>query len=148
MKNTMRIFIHVLAVSLLVGFASCDPVPPTPEPTEAEKRTTILTTGGTWNLQSVTVNNVDQTEVYEGLTLSFSSSGYTATNGGTIWPTSGSWDFTNDAGTTISRSDDLEISVTEITQSKLVLGLSWSTTTLGPGRTNSLAGAHVFTFTR
>jgi hypothetical protein len=138
----------IVAVLALVTFSSCDSPPPEPAETEAEKNTKILVTGGAWNLQSVTVNGVDQTPLYEGLKVTFSSSGYTAVAGGVIWPATGTWSFTSDAGTTIHRNDGLDLAITELTQSKLVVSFNWTKTTLGSGRTKSMAGAHVVSLTR
>jgi hypothetical protein len=147
MKKSAKIFINVIALGLLVGFSNCDNTPPVPEPTEAEKKTILLTTGGTWNMESVKVDGVDKTSIYTPLTLSFTSSSYSTTHGGVVWPASGTWHF-NDAATTITRSDNVEVTVNELTATRLVLGLNWATTSLGPGRTKAIAGAHVFTFTR
>jgi hypothetical protein len=140
--------VAVIAALALATFSNCDGPTPTPQETDAVKNTKILSTGGTWSVQSVTVNGVDQTSVYKDLKITFSSSGFTAVNGGASWPTSGSWSFTSDAGTTIHRVDGLDLAINEISEHKLVLSFNWATTTLGPGRTKSVAGAHVVTLTR
>jgi len=46
----------------------------------------------------------------------------------------------------MKRGDGLSMTLTELTASKLVLTLSWSETTLGGGRINSVEGNNTFTF--
>jgi hypothetical protein len=147
----MKIFnsiLTVIALGAVLTLAGCDMLqPPPPEPTGAEKNEELLK-GGAWDLTSVTVNGVDRTSVYEGLTVSFSSSGFTATNGGAIWPSNGTWSFNNDEGVTMTRNDGAEISITEISETRLVLAMLWDKTTLGSGREKSVEGQHVLTFGR
>lgn len=132
----------LLAISLL-SIQSCskksDPQPET-------DRVKELLKANTWKIQTVTVDNVDKTSVYAGLTLSFTDATYTTTNGGPVWPASGTWQFADDTGKLITRSDDLSISVEEVTTTKLSLKLTWAKTTLGGGRTASIAGSHLFVF--
>ena len=99
-----------------------------------------------WALQSVTVDGVDQTTVYQGLTIKFTTTNYTTTNGGVVWPASGTWTFDSTDGKTIKRDDGLIITV-EATDTMLKLTLTWATTTLG-GRTGSVGGVHVFSFVK
>jgi hypothetical protein len=115
-----------------------------PEPSQEEIVKSQLTSS-TWTLQSVTVDGVDQTSVYQGLTLKFTETTYTTTKGGLVWPASGTWSFTDDTATTIKRDDGTEIK-TEATDTSLRLTLTWAKTTLGSGRIGSVKGLHVFTF--
>lgn len=101
---------------------------------------------GTWKVETVSVDDVDQTALYEHLTLTFTKTAYTTTNGANVWPASGGWNFTDDSATTILRDDGVVITVAEATTTKLVLSFDWATTTIGPGRTASTEGEHVFTF--
>lgn len=107
-----------------------------------------LLTSGTWSIESVTVDGVDQTNMYAGLAVTFTTSGFTVTNGGVVWPATGAWTFPDETGKRILRGDDLLIEVREISDARLVLALNWTSTTLGPGRVSSLSGEHVFTFGR
>lgn len=141
---------HILAIS---GFAfqlqSCGSKgDPAPQQTEAQKNQKILTSAGSsgsgWKTQSVLVDGVDDTSIYSELKLSFSDTEFTATNGGIVWPASGTWKFTDDSGQTIERGDGLIIGVDEIASNSLTLSLTWTETTLGPGRVNSTSGKHVF----
>lgn len=103
-------------------------------------------TSGTWIIQSVTIDGVDNTDMYAGLTLTFTNSGFTVTNAGVVWPSTGVWTFPDETGKRILRGDDLLIEVREINDSRLVLALNWTSTTFGPGRISSISGEHVFTF--
>ena len=100
-----------------------------------------------WVLQSVMVDGIDQTVVYKGLTLKFTATNYNTTNGGVIWPASGTWLFNSIDGKTIKRDDGTIISV-EATDSSLKLAFTWSVTTLSGGKVNSLKGMHIFTFVK
>ena len=119
---------------------------PTPKETDAQKNEKILTSSVTsgWSVQSVMVDGVDDTSIYSKLKLSFTEGSFTATNGDPIWPASGTWKFTDDSGQTIQRGDGLIIGVDEITSTTLTLSLTWTETTLGPGRVKSTSGKHVF----
>ncbi|MBX2895507.1 MAG: hypothetical protein KF763_08690 [Cyclobacteriaceae bacterium] len=107
-----------------------------------------LLTSGTWALQTVSVSGVDQTAVYTGLTLRFTDTNFTATNGRVIWPALGTWQFSDDTGKIIQRNDGLLITIETATTSTLVLKLNWDETTLGSGRVSSVEGAHTFNFTK
>lgn len=126
------------------GGGKSDPAP-APVETEAVKNTKLLTTG-TWNVQTVSVDAVDKTTVYKDLKITFNSTGFTATGGGSVWPATGTWKFSDDTGKVITRGDGLSISLTEVSTTKLVLALAWTKTTLGDGRVESVSGQHVFTF--
>jgi len=149
MKKTISIPVVAIVILSMLTLSNCGEDPnPGPTSTQAELNLTTLTTGGAWNLQSVSVDGVDRTAVYKDLKVTFSSSGFTTTSGGAVWPATGTWSFSDDTGTTINRSDGLKITVAEISAKKLVLNLTWTKNTLGPGRVDSVSGQHVFTFTR
>jgi hypothetical protein len=115
------------------------------DPSPADQMKTILTSG-TWNLQNVSVDGVDKSSIYSGLTLRFTEGNFTTTNGRVVWPASGTWEFSDDTGKNLTRGDGVPIGVEEATTSKLVLKLTWNQTTLGQGRANSVKGVNVFTF--
>jgi len=133
--------ICLLLLTLLIGSCSGDP-----EPTPAEMNTELMTATGAWKLQNVLVDGADKTSIYSGLTIQFTETTFTTTNGGVVWPSSGSWSFKDDSGTVINRSDGIEIKLVEVSTSKLVLQLTWTKSTIGPGRVSSLSGSHTFTF--
>lgn len=101
----------------------------------------------TWSINAVTVDGVNQTSLFTSMTLNFTKTNYTTTHGGLVWPSSGTWEFVDKQGTTIIRNDDLEIRITELTSTSIKLSLTWESTTFGPGRQESIAGNHVFSFT-
>jgi hypothetical protein len=106
-----------------------------------------LTAATSWKVQSATVDGVDQTAIYKNLALSFSATGYTSTNGGAVWPASGTWSFNNTDGTAVKRDDGLIITV-EVTDTTLKLSYTWTKTTLSGGRAESVKGSQVLTFTK
>lgn len=143
MKANLFILSALAAITL---FSSCDPAPPAP--TQEEVVTALLTGDGsakTWTVQSVKVDGVDKSSLFSGMTIKFTEGTFTVTNGGPLWPGSGSWSFTNDQAVTIERNDGTEIDVS-VTETSLTLTMPWNKTTFGPGRTKSVSGQHVFTF--
>jgi hypothetical protein len=117
------------------------------DPESEEQRTRKLLTGGTWKINSVTVGGVNKNDLFADLTITFSGSEYTATNGEPVWPQTGTWNFTDNAKT-ITRNDDVRVSLDNVTETELTLSLTWTKTTLAGGRIHSVAGEHVFSFTK
>jgi hypothetical protein len=97
-------------------------------------------------MSSVSVDGTDKTSLYKDLSLKFTATGFTSTSGGVIWPASGTWTFTSADATAIKRDDGLEVTLQEVTDTSLKLALTWSKTTIGPGRVESVNGKHVFSF--
>ena len=143
MKNhTLKIFSSLLLLSILICF-SCSKS----EDVSPEKKTSKLLVGDgnkTWKVQSVSVNGVSQTALFTGLTIKFSDTSYTTANGGVVWPSPGSWAFTDKDAEAFMRGDGISVEV-EVTETSLKLYMVWSKTTYG-GRVNSVAGQHIFTF--
>ena len=98
-----------------------------------------------WKLSSLKVDNTDQTSLYPNLTINFSPSGYTSTQGEPVWPASGTWTFDAN-GLVITRSDGVLITIQSISSSQMVFSLSWDKATFSGGRAYSISGNHVFTF--
>lgn len=146
-KNILTIFLSVLLFSKLLLLSGCSSGGDDPSPSRQDEVRSVLTSG-TWKIQLVMVDGVDKTSIYEELTLEFSSSSYTATNGMPVWPPNGTWSFTNDQATAFIRGDGVEVEILEATNSSLKLGLTWNDTTLGGGRISSVSGDHVFSFVR
>lgn len=138
-------FLFTVTITSLLLVTSCkksdDPQPET-------ARVKGLLKANTWRIQSVNVDATDQTELFTGLTLSFTDTNYTATNGTVVWPASGTWSFTDATAKKVLRSDDVEVVIVEVTDSSLKLSLTWDTGTIGSGRTLSVEGNHVFSFVR
>ena len=134
-----------LPVLIVLSLAACGSGGDDPAPSKKDEVKAILVST-TWKLQSVTVDGTDQTDIYEGMTLKFTSLTYTTTNGMPVWKASGAWTFTNDTATSFQRDDGVEVDILLATENSLKLGLLWDKTTLGSGRLESVAGDHVFTF--
>ena len=140
-----RFCVSVLAL-LSIGFlSSCGSSSDAPTISKQDQVKAILT-ASTWKVNTVSVDGVDKTITYKDLGLTFTDTGFTSVGGGAIWPASGSWTFTTAAATAIKRDDGLEVTIQEATATSLKLGLTWNKTTLAPGRSQSLSGAHVFSF--
>lgn len=132
-------------IALLVSASILQGCPgPDPSPSAKEKATKLLTASA-WTVNNVTIDGVADTG-FAGLRLTFSTTGFTSTNGNVVWPAVGSWSFTDDTGNQIMRHDGIEVDVLTLTQTSLVLSLQWDKTTIGNGRNRSIEGTHVFTF--
>ena len=97
------------------------------------------------------MDGVDYTTLFPGFTLTFAETPptYTPTNGGKIWTNEAPLGFTDGAATTFLGPQMEEVRITTLTSNVLVLEMHWDTTTLGKGgRTHSVAGNHVFTFSK
>jgi hypothetical protein len=141
MKN-INIAASLFVIIGLLFLTSCKKEDPEPETARIQK----ILAANSWVIQTVTVNEMDQTNLFTGLTLSFTKTNYSTTNGGVVWPASGTWEFVDETAKTIVRNDGLQITINEVTNTSLKLALTWSTTTLGGGRTASVAGDHEFSF--
>lgn len=149
MKKEQRQFAWIvfvlLALITLIHLQGCGGSDPKPQQkTQAQVNTEVLSSGQ-WSVQSVMVDGTDKTSLYESLKLTFTATTFTATHGGSVWPPSGTWQFTSDQGTTIHRGDGIDIDLDVINNNKVALRLTWSSTTIGPGREESISGQHIFT---
>lgn len=132
-------------LAVIVSLMSCGG--DSSSPSASEVTTNQLTSSG-WKISTVQVDGTDQTALFANMTLSFTATSYTTTKGGLVWPASGTWSFTDDTAKKIKRSDNVEVTITEISDTSLKLSLNWATSTLGPGRDSSVAGNHVFSFVK
>jgi hypothetical protein len=143
MSAKTNVFMAAVVTICLLAIVRCKKDDPQPE----TERVKTLLKSNTWKLQSALVDGMDKTALYNGLTITFTDSNYTTTEGNVMWPASGSWSFSDDSATKIIRNDDLAISL-EVTATTLKLSFAWSKSTLGRGRESSLEGQHLFTFTK
>lgn len=107
-----------------------------------------LLASGTWNISSVTVDGTDQTSLFNGLSITFQDQAFSSANGGPVWPASGTWQFADATGTSFTRDDGVSVIIQALTEANLTLQLQWNETTLNSGRTSSIEGQHVFSFTK
>lgn len=147
MNKLKEIIGSSLIMLLIVGLGtlnSCKKDDPQPE----TERVQQLLVSGNWQIQSVLVNETDQTASFSGLTLSFTATNYSTTNGKIVWPASGTWKFSDNSATKITRDNSLEISLIEVTPTSLRMSFINPTTTIGTGRLSSTSGEHEFHFTK
>jgi len=107
-----------------------------------------LVTANTWKVSSLMVDGVDRTNLFTNFSLKFTDTNFSTTNGGPVWPASGTWSFVDETAMVIKRNDNVTVTITTISESSLVLALQWETTTFAGGRKSSVAGNHVFTFVK
>jgi hypothetical protein len=139
LRTIISLLVSVAVIVALANLAACKKSDPAPS-------NTSKLTANNWVMQSVTVDGVDKTSVYSGLTIKFTDTAYTTTHGGVVWPASGTWHWTNNEQTVFERNDGLPVTA-EVTATTLKLSLVWATTTLG-GRVQSVAGQHIFNFVK
>src|SRR6188768_2983290 len=132
--NTIKArFIFVitsLSIVCLFTISGCKKANEGPSVQEVNK---VLLASGTWKINNVKVDGVDQTSQFSGMTLQFQAGSYTTVNGEPVWPTSGSWTFVDENAMTVRRNDDIVVTISTLSEGSLVLELNWSKTTLGHG---------------
>ena len=143
-KPLLAALVSITLLAVITQLTSCGGSDPAPS-VQDQVRSKMVS--GLWRIKTVTVDGVDRTSVYPGLTLQFTASAYTSANGKPVWATSGTWEFTSADGKTIKRDDNIEVTM-EVTTTSLELVLNWPTGTLGGGRAGSVKGVNVFTFTK
>jgi len=136
----------LVVLLIIIGAMSCSKENTTPQPLSPQDQTKALLTDGTWKLQSESANGVDQTQLYKGLTVTFTSSGYTTTSSDVIWPVHGTWSFDGNT-TNIKRNDGIAVQI-DVSADRLVMTLVWNKTTLGSGKINSTSGQNIFTMVK
>jgi hypothetical protein len=137
------ILISTLLILGLLATESCNKrVDDTKSPKD---KTSELLLGAAWNIKTVVADGTDQTTVFNGMTLSFNSTSYTTTNGGALWPSNGEWSYADESGKSLLRSDGLLVTIVDIADNSLSLGLVSTKGSIG-GRVNSVSGNYVFTF--
>jgi hypothetical protein len=145
--NTSNLYVGFL-LALTISMMSCSKSTPL-SPQDQTKNLLIGSPGSsstpaTWTLQSESVDGVDQSTMFKGFTITFTQTGFTTTNGGGIWPASGTWSFQGTSTTTITRNDGTNVQI-QVSSSSLVMTITWTITTFGPGRTESTKGVNIFT---
>jgi hypothetical protein len=100
----------------------------------------------TWQLERLMVDGVDQTSLFSNLVITISNGNYTTQNGEPVWPASGTWSLTDE--NTITRDNNTEVTIVSLNETNVTLQLHWDSDTFSPGRTASVAGEHVFEFSR
>ena len=108
-----------------------------------------LLTSGTWQVASVTADDVDKTSAFAGFTVTFTANTYTAHQGTPVWASSGTWAFTNENAESFTRDDDVLVTIHSLTSTHLSVSLISSYPILEEGgRARSIDGEFVFEFNR
>ena len=139
-------FSTILLITLTMQWMGCQEKKSDPSPSVLDETRAKLIANH-WKIQDVNVDGVDQTSIYKGITIQFGESSFATTNGGAVWPSSGTWTFITDDGNFIKRDDGVKIKL-EVTEASLKLTLLWMKTTFGTGRQNSVKGINTFTFVK
>lgn len=142
MKKYLILLLVVVSATSTMFLTGCD----SNEETAAEKQLKLLLTGKPWVIESVTVDNVDESDLFTDLELTFADGTLSTSNGVPVWEESDTWEFTDSQATAFTRGDGVEVTIDQLTKTKLVLTLTWDQTTIGGGRTESIEGEHTFTF--
>ncbi len=147
-RGSVEIRFILAGVFILLQLSGCGSGGTDPQPVTNSKQDEVKAKliSPTWKIQSVSVDGTDKTSLYKDLSVKFTATGFTSTSGGAIWPASGTWSFTSDDASAIKRDDGLVVTLQEVTDTSLKLALTWSKTTIGPGRTGSVSGNHLFSF--
>lgn len=138
-------FVLVIIVMSLqwVGCGSSDsPLATTPISEKEEVAGMLM--ANPWRSLSVTIDGVNQDLLFPDFLISFTSTGFTTTNGGPVWPPNGTWSFTDDNANAFVRGDGIQVTIAEISSGSLRLELVWNESTIGSGKVQSIAGTHVF----
>jgi hypothetical protein len=156
-NSGIPLFFSIMLLFGVFSFSSCGgDGGDDPEPTAGEK-VLINLVASQWKVKSVTVDGADKSSLFPNLSITFVSSAsvngkptafsgtFTTVNGGSVWPALGNWNINDIAvGSKLTRSDGLEIQLTEVTETSLKMSLAWNKTTIGPGRVESVKGQHIF----
>jgi len=138
-KMTTRI-LALLLVTLFIGCSEPESI------SEAERVTNLLKASG-WKVSSVQVDGLAST-LFTGMTLTFTNTSFSSTNATPVWPATGSWSFQANSTTNIKRSDGVDVVINSISETSLVLSLNWTKKTFGNGKSESIAGQHLFSLTK
>ncbi|MEP2023835.1 MAG: hypothetical protein ABJH98_13935 [Reichenbachiella sp.] len=151
MKHFVNIFKYSLFLSLVVAMASCggDDDGGEEEDTTLSDQAELLVQG-TATVSSAKLDGNNGDIDWDGFTVTFSGNqdggSYTTTATGDqllVWPASGNWEFGNDTGTIVSRSDGTDMSMSV---GKNALELTFDVSTSGSGRVLVVDGEWIFKF--
>jgi len=148
MKEIYYKLMWVATLATCLALAGCGGSDP--KPTQEEKVTKMLTSGGgTWaprNNAGITVDGIDVTnELFEGFSITFGKGTYSTTGTTPVFPREDTWRFKDGQAKVIIRgSDNKEMTLVEISDTQMKLTLFWDETTTSGGRTGALRGNHEF----
>lgn len=147
----LKSIFNVFLLLCVLTFLACDSGSDDPAVTETERVTNLLignsSIGTQWTLSSVSVNDIDYTNEFTGLTLTFSEGSVTSTNGKAVFDSTDTWSFTDENASAFTTSSTaLQITIQEISNNSLVLVFILDESIYG--KVDAVAGENIFTFTR
>jgi len=145
LSRTSHTKIKIIALAIALTVSACRGDDPAPLP-ETKKVSQMLTSSGAvWTPESITVDGVDVTDdLFPGFSITFLDETYSTTGTSPVWSSEDTWSFKDETATVIIRgSDQKEVTIAEISATRLKLTLDWPETTYG-GRKSSLNGKHEF----
>ena len=113
-------------------------------PLTAQEKVTAMLTSATWVTNTVTIDGVDYSVLYNNFSIKFDKSTYTTTSGGPVWNASGTWVFINAEATLMKMDGVREVTINSITGDFLELSFQWEQNTFEPGRSKSVKGKQKF----
>lgn len=126
---------------LLIVLSACKEETPL---TAQEQVTVLLTSAAAWQDPIVTVDDVDQSEVYKDFAITFTNTNYTSVNGSPVWKSAGTWVFKDEAAQVVILDGIQEVEIASISNELLELSLQWEEDTFEPGRIRSVKGKNKF----
>lgn len=118
--TTNRLWPLLIGVMSLIIITSCKGSgDDTPAPTDQEIAQAILE--NTWivgSTGSISVDNTDVTDRYDGFSLNIGNGTYTTTNAGDLFPASGTWEWVGETDNIFTTGNGKEITITELTETQ------------------------------
>lgn len=118
--TTNRLWPLLIGVMSLIIITSCKGGgDDTPAPTDQEIAQAILE--NTWivgSTGSISVDNTDGTDRYDGFSLNIGNGTYTTTNAGDLFPASGTWEWVGETDNIFTTGNGKEITITELTETQ------------------------------
>ena len=137
-RNSMT-KISMVAILLAAAFISgCDDGPSAAEKVEG------LLLSVAWIKPIVTVDGIDQSNLYQDFNITFTKTNYTTSGGSPLWPSTGTWTFKDESATVMILDGTREVQINEITGANLELAVQNNNTTFKSGRVKSIIGKNVF----
>jgi hypothetical protein len=131
-----------IAINFMINSCSEDDKP-------SKQETFLADLSGTWQVDAVTLDNVDVTEAFGDMAITFKKDKtFTVQNSvGNIWGESGAFTLEESSGGNFSllRDDNALVTVDELNETTLTLSMQFDS---APGRVRGLAGEYVFEMKR
>lgn len=137
-RNSMTKISIAIVLFAALSISSCND-----EPTVAEKVEGMLVSVA-WSKPIVTVDGIDQSNLYQDFSITFTKTNYTTSGGSPLWSPTGTWAFKDESAKALLLDGTREVQINEITGTNLELAVQNNNTTFKSGRVNSIIGKNVF----